>query len=313
MGSSTRRSFIRSALAAGAGATASSLVGGAAGAGAAPTAKTASGPLLDLAAAQMPYRQDDPRWAKKLMWDRKQVIKVAREFNHFTSSEANSLLYRYEDGNNIGNEGCMLTCLAMVMRLLHPQASPVWSPATLNRAAQDALYYSRSGLSMVTLYPDLVSEMTDGNVQLAISQDYLPGMKGWPRMYTNTAPLLRAYMSLSPAERTNFLVMVKTGTYDDTVASHYVLLNPNAPTTLSTNDAELLDPAMPLKRTGSWKLSDSAAWITQEPQIKKAWEKAGIRPTQIGGAWVFSRWASDHSGPLTAPLVNAWAQQLASG
>jgi len=27
---------------------------------------------------------------------------------------------------------------------------------------------------MVTLYPDLVAEMTEGNVQLAISQDYLP-------------------------------------------------------------------------------------------------------------------------------------------
>ena len=311
MSSSTRRSFIRSALAAGAGATASSLIGGAASAGASPSAVAAQLPPLDLTG--MPYRQDDPRWAKKLMWDRKQVVKVAREFNHFTRSEAESLLYRYKDGNTIGHEGCMLTCLAMIMRLLHPQASPVWSPSTLNRAAQDALYYSRSGLSMVTLYPDLVAEMTEGNVQLAISQDYLPGVKGWPRMYTNTAPLLRAWMSLSPAQRSNFLVMVKTGTYDDTVASHYVLLNPNAATTVNTNDAEILDPAEPLKRTGSWKLSDSAAWITQEPQIKKAWQKAGIRPTQIGGAWVFSRWAPDHSGPLTAPLVEAWAREMAPG
>jgi hypothetical protein len=308
MSEATRRGFITSAISAGAAVSAGSLIGAAASSAgvAAP-----EGNLLDLAG--MPYRQDDPRWGRKLMWDRKQVIKVAREFNHETRSEAESLLYRYSDGNNIANEGCMLSCLAMVLKLLAPAAKPSWNPGTLNRAAQDSLYYSRSGLSMVTLYCDLVSEMSEGHVGLAIAQDYLPGVKGWTRVYANTSPLVRAYRSLTPAQRSNYLVMIKTGTYDDTASSHYVLLHPNSRQSPDEADALLLDPAEPRSHKGDWTMTDSAKWIGQEPQIKRDWRKAGIQPTQIGGAWVFSRWQPTTGAPMIGPLVASWSQQLAEG
>lgn len=306
MSNSTRRGFIQSALGAGAAVSAGSLTGAAiSSAGVAAPA----GELLNLAG--MPYRQDDPRWGRNLMWDRKQVVKVAREFNHETSADANSLLYPYSDGNNIANEGCMLSCLAMVLKLLAPAEKPAWTPATLNRAAQDAYYYTRSGLSMVTLYPDLVSEMSEGRVGLAMAQDYLPGVKGWKRVYANSSPLVRAYRSLSPAQRSNYLVMIKTGTYDDTASSHYALLHPNSEQSPDEADALLLDPAEPRSHKGDWTMTDSAKWIGQEPQIKRDWAKAGIQPTQIGGAWIFSRWDPATGAPLIGPLVQSWSQQLA--
>ncbi len=310
----TRRSFIRSALGAGAGLRLG-LIGaaiGGVGASMSSAAATPSEQLTDLAATDMPYRQDDPRWGDHLMWNRKLVIKADTTLNGQSRRDAAALLYPYKGGNTIAHEGCMLTCLAMIMRLLAPAAKPIWTPATLNRAAQDAYYYTLSGLSMVTLYPDLVAEMTEGNVQLAISQDYLPAMPSWPAMFANTAPLIRAYRSLAPAQRTNFLVMIKTGTYDDTAASHYVLLNPNAAESPDSDDAEILDPAEPLDRTGRWSLRDSARWITQEPQVARAWKHDGIQPTQIGGAWVFARWNSDHSAPAIEPLLGAWAEQTAA-
>ena len=94
MSDSTRRGFITSAISAGAAVGAGSLIGAAASsAGVAAPA----GELLNLAG--MPYRQDDPRWGKKLMWDRKEVVTVAREFNDETRADANSLLYPYRDGN----------------------------------------------------------------------------------------------------------------------------------------------------------------------------------------------------------------------
>jgi hypothetical protein len=308
MSESTRRGFITSAISAGAAVGAGSLIGAtASSAGIAAPA----GELLNLSA--MPYRQDDPRWGKKLMWDRKEVVKVARDFNDETRADANSLLYPYKDGNTIANEGCMLSCLAMVLKLLAPPAKPSWNPGTLNRAAQDAYYYTRSGLSMVTLYPDLVSEMSEGHVGLAMSQDYLPGVKGWRRIYANSSPLVRAYRSLTPAQRSNYLVMIKTGTYDDTAASHYALLHPNSEQSADEADAVLLDPAEPRSHKGDWTMTDSAKWIGQEPQIKRDWAKAGIQPTQIGGAWIFSRWDKTTGAPLVGPLVQSWSQQLAAG
>jgi hypothetical protein len=311
MSNSTRRGFIQSALGAGAAVGAGSLITAAASTAGAAGIAAPDGELLNTKG--MPYRQDDPRWGKKMMWDRREVVKVAREFNDETRSDAESLLYPYKDGNNIANEGCMLSCLAMVLKMLAPAAKPSWTPATLNRAAQDAYYYTRSGLSMVTLYPDLVSEMSEGHVGLAMAQDYLPGVKGWKRVYANSAPLLRAYRALTPAQRSNYLVMIKTGTYDDTASSHYALLHPNSDQSPDEADALLLDPAEPRSHKGNWTMTDSAKWIGQEPQIKRDWAKAGIQPTQIGGAWIFSRWDPATGAPLIGPLVQSWSQQLAAG
>lgn len=308
---STRRGFLRRSAAIGAGLGAASVIPGAAGASAPSPAPRPGRSAAAFDLAGLPLRQDDPRWAKDLMWNRRRVIRAARA-GGMSRSEAESLLWDYPDGNSIGNEGCQLTCMAMALHLLAAPHRPAWTPRTLNRAAHSRLFYTLSGLAMNTLYADLVGEVTGGAVQLAIKEDYLPGEKGWTPVHCDTAPLVRAYRSLAPGERADVVMMLKTGTYDDTVASHYVLLDPNSTQGPEVRDAEILDPAMPAGKSGSWTLADSAKWITQDPDIRREWRKAGIGETQIGGAWLFSRWDKATGRPKLGPLAAAWAAQLAA-
>lgn len=264
---------------------------------------------LDAEAAGLPFRQDDPRWAGDRMWDRDLVVKAHVQLNGRPRREAEALMREFEDGNTIGNEGCLLTCLAMVLRLLAPAADPPWTPRTLNAAAHEACFYTPCGLSMAALYADLVSEVSAGLVQLCAKEEYLPGEPGWPRTGARAAPLVRAYRSLPPARRRDVALVVKTGTYDDTVASHYVLLHPGAAEPPDGPDPAILDPARPLGEAGPWRLTDSARHITRDPEIAAAWKAAGIEPTQLGGAWAFARWSDGRS--RAAPLVRAWAEELA--
>jgi hypothetical protein len=268
-------------------------------------------PDAGLSFANLPYRQDDPLWGGELMWNRDLVIQAATQLNGETKKDAEALLRKFPDGNSIANEGCMLTCLAMVLKLLVPAASPSWTPGLLNQTAQEYYYYSPCGLSMTTLYADLVSDVSEGQVQLCLKEEYLPGVPYWPRVHAHTAALLRAYRSLTPAQRSQFVVMLKTGTYDDTVASHYVLLHPSDAGGADDANPQLLDPAMPLDKQGIWRLTDSAATITQDPDIAAGWQQDGIEPTQIAGVWVFVRWRPDRSRSFVAPLVAAWATELA--
>src|SRR4051794_23881133 len=104
-----------------------------------------------------PYRQDDPAWANDVMWSRGKVIEVHKRYNGASESAASRLLHPFDSGNTIGNETCLLTCLAMVLRLLasHDQH---WTPSTLNRFGHDRHYYTPAGLAMTTLYADIVSD-----------------------------------------------------------------------------------------------------------------------------------------------------------
>ena len=307
---SSRRKFIGQAAGAGAAVGASSLLGPFAGAAIAGGSRPrATGTRFDLRALGMPYRQDDPRWSRDLMWNREKVIKTAM-LDGYTRKQASSLIRRFPNGNTIGNEGCQLTCMAMVLRMLAPNRRPVWTPPRLNAQAHASLYYTKSGLSLVPLYADLVEEVTWGRVQLGIKEEYLPGVSAWERAYCDSAPLVRAYRSMPPESRTDFLVMLKTGTYDDTVASHYVLLDPNSTQSPDDRDAEILDPAMPMRRSGRWTLTDSADWITTDPAIRREWRRQGIQKTQIGGAWVFNRWEPGSARSLLTPLVEAWANEI---
>ena len=299
----TRRGFIGRSAVAGAGLGAGSLL-------AAAGARAVTGnpaPAFDLAG--MPMRQDDRRWGRDLMWNRHRVIRAARA-GGMSRRAARSLLWDYPDGNSIGNEGCQLTCLAMVLHLLAAPHDPAWTPRTLNRAAHSRLFYTLSGVAMNTLYADLVSEVSGGTVQLAVGENYLPGTTSWTPVYSDTSALVRAYRSLAPGDRAGMLLMLKTGTYDDTMASHYVLLDPNSTQGPGERDAEVLDPAMPARRSGRWTLSDSAKWITQDPDIRREWRREGIGETQVGGAWLFSRWDRKTARPVLGPLAAAWASEL---
>ena len=268
---------------------------------------------LDVAGAKLPFRQDDPAWGKDLMWHRDLVVQAATKLNGASKAEAESLLREFEDGNNIANEGCMLSCLAMVLRLFEPAAAPAWTPASLNDIAQAYYFYTPCGLSMTTLYADLVSDVSEGRVQCCLKEEYLPGMPGWKRHTAASAPLVRAYRSLAPQARSQFLLMLKTGTYDDTVASHYVLLDPADDAGPDDANPRILDPVQPPDHTGPWRLTDSAAAIVVDPDIAAAWVADAIEPTQLGGVWVFSRWQPATGRSYLAPLVAAWAAELAKG
>lgn len=308
----TRRSFLGAAT----GLAAAAGLGGAAGVGittASQAGEIPAGTLdpLDPKRAGLPYRQDDPRWGADLMWNRASVLNVARREEGFSATEAEALMREFPDGNNIANEGCQLTCLAMVLRLLNPGRKPAWTPGNLNTAAHDGLYYTLSGLSVSTLYSDMGSDLTDGSVQLVAKEEYPIGQPGWPRVTTETSPLACAYLSLDQSQRASTLLMLKTGTWDDTVASHYVLIDPTSPSNPEQANPPILDPAMPEGRGGAWTLSDSAKWIRQDREIDQAWSKQGIGPLNIGGAWAFSRFDAGAGSNLAAPLIAAWSKQLA--
>lgn len=253
-----------------------------------------------------PYRQNDKRWANDPMWNYDDVDDVWNKYNKHKDIHKNynygKLLENYDDtefkGNTIANEGCLLTSLAMVLNQLHDES---WTPKTLNERAQEKLYYTTSGLSMVTLYADLVSDVSEGEVQLCAKEEYLPGY--WDEAFASNLDLLRGYRILSPEKRKNLRVMVKTGTYDDTTASHYLLVDPDDQGSCDDNDFYVLDPAMPLKRKGKWKLSQSSEQITGDGRIKKEWKKNKIDFLQLGGVWVFAKWENSESKLLMGSLI----------
>lgn len=263
--------------------------------------------------SKWPYRQDDPRWANELMWDRNKVIEVHTKYNERSLEDAQKLLRSFDrnGGNTIGNEGCLLTCLAMVLHLLDPNQPGYWNPSTLNQKAQKRLYYSLSGLSMATLYADIVSEVTKGEVQLCAKEEYLSGEDDWEPVFAPDSFLLRAYRSLNARERAHMVAMIKTGTYVDTIASHYVLVDPNSSGNPGDRDFPVLDPAMPLNTDfETWKLSDSSARIIEDEKIQDEWKYSNIDPLQIGGVWIFARWPRRNSRLLISPLVKALASKL---
>jgi hypothetical protein len=244
-------------------------------------------PIKDL-----PFRQSDPVWGKDLMWDRTKVMEVHRQYNGASRKEAEELLRKFPGDNTIANEGCLLTSLAMVLRLLAPRGR-YWTPRTLNKFAFENLYYTRAGLSMVTLYADMVSDASKGEVQLLLKEEYLSGELGWPRTQASKCLPLRAYRMLSEAERKNVVIILKIGTYDDTVASHFVVADPANPGSVDEDDVPILDPAQPMKPVKRvWRLSDSSRQIRRDNEIAEEWRQHKIGDLQLAGVWVFARWES---------------------
>ena len=241
---------------------------------------------------RLPFRQSDSRWRDDVMWDRDVVIQVEQKFNGSSRSQAAEWLRAFPDGNTIGNEGCLLTSLAMVIRLLAPRCS-VGDPRSLNRFAHEHRFYSKAGVSMTPLYADLVSDATRGNVQLLLKEDYLSGERGWPPTFASDCIPLKAYRAMPPSTRRDVVVMLKIGTYDDTVASHFLIVDPKAPGSADENDVQVLDPAQPVgARRRPWRLSDSSRHICTDIEIRAEWRKRKIKPLQLAGVWVFARWTS---------------------
>jgi hypothetical protein len=85
------------------------------------------------------------------------------------------------------------------------------------------------------------------------------------------------------------VAMIKIGTWDDTYTSHYLLVDPADPGALLDRDFFVLDPAMPLEKSGRWMLSDAAENLLEDKVIRKEWKRAEIDRMQIGGVWLFGR------------------------
>lgn len=259
-----------------------------------------------------PFRQDDEEWRNEPMWVREKVADVHRKYNDASLVDAQALLHPYPSGNNtIRNEGCLITALAMVLRLLGP-ASKGWTPRTLNQEAKKLLFYTEAGLSMVPLYADLVADVTNGDVQLCAQEQYFSGDRGWAN--TKTFPpgstLLRGYRALSARERGDFVVMLKIGTQDDTFASHYVLVDPNQPGSPDEKDVALLDPAQPSRpRVKPWMLSDSYKYLKGDRDTGREWQRARISALQLSGVWVFGRWRHQEQHSLAAVLFQSIVRQ----
>lgn len=87
-----------------------------------------------------------------------------------------------------------------------------------------------------------------------------------------------AYRKLSPAERRHVVVVLKTGTYDDTVGSHFVAVDPANPGSLEDDDIPILDPDQPAESPRRvWRLSDSSRRMRQNPDLRLVSYGVGIR------------------------------------
>ena len=255
-----------------------------------------------------PFRQDDERWGAEEMWHRPTVMCILSKFNHFTSEKANNWMRdfsknRGSKNNDIENEGCLIASLAMVLHLLDHDKRRRWSPKVLNKKAKENFYYSKSGVALVTLYADLVCDVTDGNVQLAAKEEY-PWEPG--DGYTTMADCAwaNAYISAPEEVRKNFAVMLKIGTHDDTIASHYLLLDPMQ--TEHSSNPLVLDPAMPFPisiSASGWRLFDSYKRICRDPDIGGELRKQKITKEMVRGVWIFGRWRSQNDTTLLGPLL----------
>ena len=236
---------------------------------------------------------------------------VHQKYNHKTKAEASGLLREFGGGNTIGNEGCLLTCLAMILSILDRNQKQDWTPRTLNTYAQKQHYYTSCGLSMATLYADLVCEASKGEVQLLLKEEYLSGEEGFEEpTYANACLPLRAYRALTEPDRKNIVIMVKVGTYDDTIGSHFLLVDQTKPGKPADKDFIVLDPAKPLGEKATWRLSNSCDRIRQDKKIDQAWRNAKVVDLQFAGVWVFARWLSATDKCLGKPFLLAMAEAL---
>lgn len=256
-----------------------------------------------------PYRQHDPRWKSVVMWDRDTVVKVGQKYLGLSKARAGDLLWKYQAGNVIGNEGCLLTCLSMVLHMLHKD-NGVWTPDRLNGFAQENLYYTTSGFSMTTLYADLVGEASNGQVQLLLKEEYHSGATRYPKVFCSRCMPVQAYLSLPEADKFKCSVMIKTGTYDDTFASHFILVDPEAKS--GEDDIAVLDPLQPLNsKATTWTLSNSSKRLCGEKDIKTEWAALNISPLQIAGVWVFSTWRPETEAVLGQSFIAALSRSAA--
>jgi hypothetical protein len=221
--------------------------------------------------------QDDPRWAKTVMWE----------------------------GGTIEDEGCLLASLTMVLLLLDNQKNQYTTPDKLNDFAHDKEFYSIDGKSGVQLYADICLDASNGRVQLLAKEEYLSGEEGWIAHFASDSYLLKKYRVLPLEIRKNYAIMVKIGTHDDSFASHYFLVDPNEPGDVCDNDFKVFDPAQPYdSKATCWTLSSSYEQIRKDPDIATKLDECQIEELQISGVWLFGSSSNKIEGVKNSMLEN---------
>jgi len=219
--------------------------------------------------------QDDPRWAKTVMWE----------------------------GGTIEDEGCLLTSLTMVLLMLDSQRNQYTTPDKLNDFAHDKEFYSIDGKSGVQLYADICLDASNGRVQLLAKEEYLSGEEGWLAHFACDSFLLKTYRVLPLAIRKDYAIMVKIGVHDDSFASHYLLVDPDEPGGVCYNDFKVLDPAQPYdSKITSWTLSSSYGQIRKDPDIEAELDIYQINVLQISGVWLFGSSRNNNEGNRNSML-----------
>jgi hypothetical protein len=221
--------------------------------------------------------QDDPSWAKTVLWE----------------------------GKTIEDEGCLLTALTMVLRMLDSQKNQYTTPDKLNEFAHEKEFYSIDGKSGVQLYADICLDASNGRVQLIAKEEYLSGEEGWIAHFACDSYLLRTYRVLPLAIRKNYAIMVKIGVHDDTFASHYLIVDPDTPGNLDDNDFNVLDPAQPYdSKATCWTLSSSYVQIRKDPDIATELDECQIEELQISGVWLFGSSSNKIEGVKNSMFEN---------
>ena len=221
--------------------------------------------------------QDDPRWAKTVMWE----------------------------GGTIEDQGCLLTSLTMVLLMLDSQNNDCTTPDKLNKFAHEKEFYSINGKSGVQLYADMCLDASNGRVQLLAKEEYLSGEEGWIAHFACDSYLLRSYRLLPPAIRQKYAIMVKIGVHDDDFASHYLLVDPDEPGDVNENDFKVLDPAQPYDcKANYWTLSSSYEQIRKNRKIRAELDECQIEELRISGVWLFGGSCNSYEGKLNSMLKN---------
>jgi hypothetical protein len=233
----------------------------------------------------LPFVQHDKRWAKKRIWNRAKVAQAVG------SKKAGELL---EAGTTFQSQGCQLCCIAMILRLLDVDPARPWDPPTVLRAARRE-FIGDNGVSMVPLYADLCADLTRGRVQLLAKEYYAAGGTQ-PRL--SQVGLVRAYRALPGAERARYVLMLRLGTDDETVASHYLLLAPTDDDQSDSDNVVVLDPDMADGADAEgWTFLD--AWDrfmdvdADGGERARLVEEDGVRPGQVAAVYLFGRRAED--------------------
>ena len=259
---------------------------------------------------ELPFLQHEGELADRDMWNVKDVMCALKKLG---APEEDPFR---EQGTQFKDQGCQICCLAMVLHLLDEKAhaSDPWTPEKVLDLASDERYLTKVGLSLVPLYADLCVDATRGRVQLCAKENYAPAQGEFLPQRLSNIFLVHAYRGLKPSHRSDFVVMLRIGTHDESYASHYLLIDPNDKGLPDSDDVLVLDPDMPIEERGkAWTFQRASDKFFRDrdlnPDEMTQIDDGKVSPGDVAAVYVFARWRSAKAGTLLGALAKAIAAQ----